>query len=254
MLADRKFIGIIPARYASSRFPGKPLADLGGKTIVQRVYEQARLALETVCVATDDERIAAAVKSFGGRCIMTSDQHQSGTDRCCEAYFKIGRGFNVIINIQGDEPFIHPEHIETLKACFHDPGVQIATLVKPILPEEDFASTMSVSNTPKVVINRHREAMYFSRSIIPYFRGKPHTEWLGSHVYYRHIGIYAYRADVLSEITRLPQSPLELAESLEQLRWMEYGYKIKVGITNIDSIGIDTMEDLERARQRLGVR
>jgi 3-deoxy-manno-octulosonate cytidylyltransferase (CMP-KDO synthetase) len=222
--------------------------------MIQHVYERAQLALESVYVATDDERIAWAVKSFGGRVIMTSDQHKSGTDRCCEAYYKIGRGYNVVINIQGDEPFIAPEHIETLKSCFAYAGVQIATLVKPISPDEDFATTMSISNTPKVVINKYKEAMYFSRSIIPYFRGKPHTEWLGEHTYYRHIGLYAYRADILHEITQLPQSPLEVAESLEQLRWLENGYKIKVGITDIDTMGIDTMEDLERARLKLGVK
>jgi 3-deoxy-manno-octulosonate cytidylyltransferase (CMP-KDO synthetase) len=209
--------------------------------------------LESVYVATDDKRIALAVKAFGGQVVMTSDQHESGTDRCCEAYLKVGRGYNVVINIQGDEPFIQPEHIETLKNCFIDPGTQIATLVKPLQADDDFASSLSFSNTPKVVINKYKEAMYFSRSIIPYFRGKPHTEWIANHTYYRHIGLYAYRADILREITQLPQSPLELAESLEQLRWLEYGYKIKVGITELESIGIDTPEDLVRARLRLGL-
>ncbi|GHV50099.1 3-deoxy-manno-octulosonate cytidylyltransferase [Bacteroidia bacterium] len=251
---ERKFIGIIPARYASSRFPGKPLADLGGKPVIQHVYEQAISVLECVYIATDDKRIALAAKAFGGQVVMTSEEHQSGTDRCCEAYLKIGRGYNVVINIQGDEPFIQPEHIETLKNCFADPGTQIATLVMPLQASEDFASSLSFSNTPKVVINKYKEAMYFSRSIIPYFRGKPHTEWLASHTYYRHIGLYAYRADILREITQLPQSPLELAESLEQLRWLEYGYKIKVGITELESIGIDTPEDLVRARLRLGIK
>jgi 3-deoxy-manno-octulosonate cytidylyltransferase (CMP-KDO synthetase) len=248
---EKRFIGIIPARYASTRFPGKPLADLGGKPMIQHVYERARSVLECVYVATDDMRIALAVASFGGKTVMTSNEHLSGTDRCCEAYLKIGRGYNVVINIQGDEPFIRSEHIELLKACFVDPGVQIATLVKPVLPGEDFATSLS-SNTPKVVINKYREAMFFSRSIIPYYRGKPHTEWLKAHMYYRHIGLYAYRADVLNEITQLPPSPLEIAESLEQLRWLENGYKIKVGITNIDSIGIDTPEDLVRARGHWG--
>ncbi|MDR2495726.1 MAG: 3-deoxy-manno-octulosonate cytidylyltransferase [Tannerellaceae bacterium] len=244
---EKRFIGIIPARYASTRFPGKPLADLGGKPMIQHVYERARSVLDCVYVATDDKRIALAVASFGGKTVMTSGAHLSGTDRCCEAYLKIGRGYNVVINIQGDEPFIRFEHIELLKSCFVDPGVQIATLVKPVVPGEDFATSLSL-NTPKVVINKYREAMFFSRSIIPYYRGKPHTEWLNSHTYYRHIGLYAYRADVLNEITQLPPSPLEIAESLEQLRWLENGYKIKVGITNIDSIGIDTPEDLVRAR------
>ena len=248
---EKRFIGIIPARYASTRFPGKPLADLGGKPMIQHVYERARAVLECVYVATDDKRVAAAVTAFGGKAVMTSDKHLSGTDRCCEAYLKAGRGFNVVINIQGDEPFIRVEHIELLKACFADQGVQIATLVKPVLPKEDFSLALS-SNTPKVVINKYREAMFFSRSIIPYYRGKPHPEWPKAHTYYRHIGLYAYRADVLIEITRLPPSPLELAESLEQLRWLENGYKIKVGITDIDSIGIDNPEDLARARLYLG--
>jgi 3-deoxy-manno-octulosonate cytidylyltransferase (CMP-KDO synthetase) len=217
--------------------------------MIQRVYEQASSVLEAVYVATDDKRIEAAVKSFGGRAIMTSNEHVSGTDRCCEAFMKVGRGFNVVINIQGDEPFIQPEQIETLKACFSDSSVQIATLIKPICPDTDFGAAFSGSNTPKVVINRYREAMYFSRSIIPYYRGKPHTEWLANHTYYKHIGMYAYRADVLQELTLLPQSPLELAESLEQLRWLQYGYKIKCGITEFETIGIDTPEDLERARK-----
>jgi len=216
--------------------------------MIQRVYEQARTVLETVYVATDDVRIEAAVKAFGGRVVMTAEQNYSGTDRCCEAYMKIGRGFNVVVNIQGDEPFIQPEHIETLMACFSNSGVQIATLVKPLSSDDDFATALTGYNTPKVVINRNREAMYFSRSIIPYYRGKPHTEWLANHTYYKHIGMYAYRADILQELTLLPQSPLELAESLEQLRWLENGYRIKVGITELETIGIDTPEDLERAR------
>jgi 3-deoxy-manno-octulosonate cytidylyltransferase (CMP-KDO synthetase) len=250
---ERRFIGIIPARYASTRFPGKPLADLGGKPVIQHVYERAKSAIENVYVATDDKRIEAAVKAFGGKVVMTSDRHQSGTDRCCEAYMKVGRGFNVVINIQGDEPFIRSEQIETLKACFVDAGIQIATLVKPLRSNDDFAASLSGSNSPKVVINRNKEAMYFSRSIIPYFRGRPHTEWLANHTYYKHIGLYAYRADVLREITLLPQSPLELAESLEQLRWLENGYKIKVGISEFETIGIDTLEDLKRARKLINL-
>ncbi len=242
-----KFIGIIPARYASSRFPGKPLVDMDGKTMIQRVYEQVVQAVDDVCVATDDERIEAAVKAFGGNVVMTSDKHRSGTDRCFEAYQKVGNGFDVVINIQGDEPFIHPEQIETIKACFTDDQVQIATLVKPFRSDADFESTLFNPNSPKVVVNKKSEAMYFSRSIIPYIRGKKYTEWLSSHVFYKHIGMYAYRADILAEITALPQSTLELAESLEQLRWLENGYKIKVGITEQETIGIDTPEDLEKA-------
>ena len=242
-----KFIGIIPARYASTRFPGKPLALLGGKPMIQRVYEQVKETVDRVCVATDDERIEAAVKAFGGNVVMTSDQHRSGTGRCEEAYQKVGEPFDVIINIQGDEPFIHPEQIETIKRCFEDESVDIATLVKPFAADGDFESTLFNPNSPKVVVNKRMEAMYFSRSIVPYIRGKKYTEWLSAHVFYKHIGMYAYRADVLKEITALPPSSLEIAESLEQLRWLENGYKIKVGITEQETIGIDTPEDLEKA-------
>lgn len=246
-----KFIGIIPARYASTRFPGKPLADMDGKPMIQRVYEQVRGTVDEVCVATDDERIEKAVKAFGGNVVMTSHQHKSGTDRCYEAYQKAGGNYDVVINIQGDEPFIQPQQIETIKSCFTDGEIQIATLVKPFRPDDDFEKVLFNPNSPKVVINRNNEAMYFSRSVIPYVRGKVFTEWLPNHTYYKHIGMYAYRADVLAEITRLPQSPLELAESLEQLRWLENGYKIKVGITDIETIGIDTPEDLDRAVEAL---
>lgn len=248
-----KFIGIIPARYASTRFPGKPLADMAGKPMIQRVYEQVVDSVDKVCVATDDERIEAAVRAFGGNVVMTSDQHRSGTDRCFEAYQKVGEGFDIVINIQGDEPFIHPEQIETIKACFTDDTVQIATLVKPFAADADFERDLFNPNSPKVVVNRKGEAMYFSRSVIPYIRGKQHTEWLASQTFYKHIGMYAYRADVLAEITALPQSPLELAESLEQLRWLENGYKIKVGITEQETIGIDTPEDLAKAVKQLTV-
>ena len=246
-----KFIGIIPARYASTRFPAKPLAMLGGKPVIQRVYEQVAGVLDEAYVATDDERIEAAVKAFGGKVVMTSVNHKSGTDRCYEAFTKVGEGYDVIVNIQGDEPFIHPEQIETIKSCFTDEQVQIATLVKPFLPDDDFESTLFNPNSPKVVVNKKMEAMYFSRSIIPYIRGKQYTEWLPSHTFYKHIGMYAYRADVLAEITALPQSTLELAESLEQLRWLENGYKIKVGITRQETIGIDTPEDLLKALEVL---
>lgn len=242
-----KFIGIIPARYASTRFPGKPLADMNGKPMIQRVYEQVQGVLDAVCVATDDIRIEKAVKSFGGKVVMTSELHRSGTDRCYEAFCKVGNGYDVIINIQGDEPFIHPEQVETLKACFTDSSIRLATLVKPFHPDDNFETTLFNANTPKVVLNKNNEAMYFSRSIIPYIRGKNYNEWLPNHTYYKHIGLYAYKAEILKEITSLPQSPLELAESLEQLRWLENGYKIKVGITNKETIGIDTPEDMEKA-------
>ena len=242
-----KFIGIIPARYASTRFPGKPLADMLGKPMIQRVYERVQSVLDAVCVATDDARIEEAVKQFGGHVVMTSDRHRSGTDRCYEAYQQCGTDYDVVINIQGDEPFIHPEQIETLKACFADPTTQIATLVKAFRADGDFESTLFNPNSPKVVFNKQHEALYFSRSIIPYIRGEKYTEWLKNHTFYKHIGLYAYRAEVLKEITQLPQSTLELAESLEQLRWLENGYKIKVGITDQETIGIDTPEDMEKA-------
>jgi 3-deoxy-manno-octulosonate cytidylyltransferase (CMP-KDO synthetase) len=218
-----------------------------GKTMIQRVYEQVHSALDAVCVATDDRRIFAAVKAFGGNVVLTSTKHKSGTDRCYEAYTKVGRGYQVVVNIQGDEPFTQPSQIETLKSCFDDVYVQIATLVKPLRPGDNFEATLFNHNSPKVVLNKNNEAIYFSRSVIPYFRGKVHTEWLANHTYYKHIGLYAYRADVLREITLLPQSPLEIAESLEQLRWLENGYRIKAGITDQDTIGIDTPEDMKHA-------
>ena len=242
------FIGIIPARYASTRFPGKPLADIAGKSMIQRVYEQASKALDTVVVATDDQRIYDAVQAFGGQVAMTSDQHKSGTDRCYEALTKAEGNFDVVINIQGDEPFVKPEQIEELKACFDEASTQIATLVKPFSADDDFEVLFN-ANSPKVVFNTNREALYFSRSVIPYYRNAVHTEWLKKQTYYKHIGMYAYRAQVLGEITKLPQSPLELAESLEQLRWLENGYRIKIGITDTETIAIDTPEDLKRANE-----
>ncbi|WP_273389935.1 3-deoxy-manno-octulosonate cytidylyltransferase [Barnesiella viscericola] len=241
-----KFIGIIPARYASTRFPGKPLADMKGKYMIQRVYEQACKVLDRVCVATDDERIFNAVQSFGGQVVMTSERHRSGTDRCFEAYTNLGGGEEVVINIQGDEPFIKPEQIESLIACFDSPQTQIATLVRPFEATEGYEA-LANPNSPKVVMNERHEALYFSRSIIPYLRGVDPEQWLSQHVYYKHIGMYGYRADVLGEITRLPQSSLELAESLEQLRWLQNGYTVKVGITTQETIGIDTPADLQKA-------
>ena len=241
------FLGIIPSRYASTRFPGKPLADMDGKPMIRRVYEQALQAVDRLYVATDDERIAAAVENFGGRVILTSGAHRSGTDRCCEAYRKAGVEADVIINIQGDEPFVRPEQIERLKSCFSRADTQIATLVKAFDREGDFEQTLFDPDTPKVVINSRSEAMYFSRSIVPYIRGKAHTEWLKSHTFYKHIGLYAYRADILKEITALPPSSLEIAESLEQLRWLQNGYRIKTAVTTLETIGIDTPDDMAKA-------
>lgn len=252
-----KFIGIIPARYASTRFPAKPLAMLGGKRVVERVYRQVEGVLDDVMVATDDERIESAVRSFGGNVIMTSTAHRSGTDRVHEALEKwldmhsdICVDDIVVVNIQGDEPFIQKEQLETVKSCFDDPTTDIATLVKPFT-ETDGLAALENPNSPKVVVNKRMEAMYFSRSIIPFMRGEDKNSWIGKHTYYKHIGLYAYRAEVLRQITALPQSPLELAESLEQLRWLENGYKIKVGISNIETIGIDTPEDLQHAEEFL---
>lgn len=241
-----KFTGIIPARYASTRFPGKPLVDMKGKTMIQRVYEQVSIVLDSVYVATDDSRIYETVEAFGGRAIMTSEKHRSGTDRCEEAYYKIGEKSDVIINIQGDEPFIKPCQIEEIMKCFDSEDTQIATLVKAFDSTDEWDVLMN-PNSPKVVLNDKNEAMYFSRSIIPYLRNIPRQEWLLNHVFYKHIGMYAYRVDVLKEITKLPQSTLELAESLEQLRWLQNGYKIKVGITTQETIGIDTPDDLGKA-------
>ena len=241
-----KFIVIIPARYASTRFPGKPLALLGGKPMIQRVYEQVAGVVEDVVVATDDERIYNAVEAFGGRVVMTSANHKSGTDRCWEAYQKQGEEFDVVINVQGDEPFIAHSQLKAIMACFEDEATDIATLVKPFT-EEDGLAALENPNSPKVVLDKQSRAIYFSRSVIPYLRGVEREQWLKTHTYYKHIGMYAFRADVLREVTSLAQSPLELAESLEQLRWLENGYKIGVGISNVETVGIDTPEDLQRA-------
>ena len=215
--------------------------------MIQRVYEQAKKALDDVVVATDDERIYDCVKSFGGEVVMTRADHKCGTDRCLEAFEKLAiQGEAVVINIQGDEPFIQPEQIEAIKSCFDDPTTQIATLVKPFT-EEDGLPALENPNTPKVVMSPDGTALLFSRSVIPYLRGVDKSEWLAQHMHYKHIGMYAYRAQVLKQITQLPQTPMEKAESLEQLRWLENGYKIKVAICHTASIGIDTPADLERA-------
>lgn len=245
-----KFLGIIPARYASTRFPAKPLAMLGGKTVIQRVYEQVKTKLEHAVVATDDERIKQAVEAFGGEVVMTSPNHKSGTDRCYEALTKVGGDYDVVINIQGDEPFIQASQLEAVMRCFDDAETQIATLVKPFKPENGYDALENV-NSPKVVLNARSQALYFSRSIIPFQRNKERQEWLNGHTYYKHIGLYAYRCEVLKEITQLPQSSLEIAESLEQLRWLENGYVIKVGQTDVETIGIDTPEDLAHAEEFL---
>lgn len=246
-----KFLGIIPARYASTRFPGKPLANIGGKMMIQRVYEQVVSSLDEAWVATDDERIATAVRSFGGKVVLTSDQHRSGTDRCLEAAQTIGGDFDVIINIQGDEPFIQPAQIQALKDCFiQNPETKLATLIKPFTAN-DGVDALFNPNSPKVVINLRGEALYFSRSVVPYLRGTEPEHWLEQRTFYKHIGIYAYQTQTLSEIAALPQSPLELTESLEQLRWLENGYIIKTAVTDIENLAVDTPEDLENIRQYL---
>lgn len=245
-----KFIGIIPARYASTRFPGKPLALIGGMTMIERVYRQASKALDNVAVATDDRRIYDAVENFGGVAVMTSEHHKSGTDRIREAYANLGSDADVVINIQGDEPFIDPQQIEALKGCFEDPEVELATLVRPFDPAAGFDALFN-KNTPKVTFDAKGNALYFSRSIIPYVRDYPWEEWVDKANFYTHIGMYGYRAATLDAITRLPRSPLEIAESLEQLRWLENGYKIRVAVNDCPTIGIDTPEDLARAEEML---
>jgi 3-deoxy-manno-octulosonate cytidylyltransferase (CMP-KDO synthetase) len=236
-----KILGIIPARYASTRFPGKPLVDIAGKSMIQRVYEQAKKCthLTEVIAATDDDRIFKHVTDFGGVAVMTSSDHQSGTDRCAEVAQKHPT-YDVIINIQGDEPYIDPEQITKLISCFNNTGTQIATLIKEILTEQELHNT----NSPKVIINKHSEAIYFSRSPLPHIRGQEPQHWLQHFTYFKHIGIYGYRADILQQITKLPVSPLEKAESLEQLRWIENSYKIKVAETELETYAIDTPEDL----------
>jgi 3-deoxy-manno-octulosonate cytidylyltransferase (CMP-KDO synthetase) len=239
-------LGIIPARYASTRFPGKPLTDINGKTMIRRVYEQATASgLSEVIVATDDERIFAHVLDFGGKAVMTAEHHQSGTDRCFEAYKLHDKPYEFIINIQGDEPFIKPEQIDLVASCFNRPNTQLATLVKKITTEEELFNT----NAPKVVLSNNADALYFSRQAIPYCRNVPQDIWHKQHTYYKHIGIYGYRADILEQITQLPPSALELAESLEQLRWLENGYKITTALTEFETIGIDSPEDLEKVRE-----
>ena len=242
-----KFIAIIPARYASTRFPGKPLAMLGGKPVIQRVYEQAVSVLDEAYVATDDERIFQTVTGFGGRAVMTRADHKSGTDRIEEAVEKLETDADVIINIQGDEPFVQASQIETLCHLFDAPETQIGTLGKPFETMEAVLNP----NSPKIVCDRRGFALYFSRSVIPYVRNKKQQEWLQHFPFLKHLGLYAYHREVLREVTQLPQSPLELAESLEQLRWLENGYRIRVGKTDVETVGIDTPEDLERAEQFL---
>jgi 3-deoxy-manno-octulosonate cytidylyltransferase (CMP-KDO synthetase) len=238
-----KILGIIPARYASTRFPGKPLVDIAGKSMIQRVYEQAKkcIGVSEVIVATDDERIFNHVSGFGGLTVLTSAGHQSGTDRCAEVAF-VHPQYDVIVNIQGDEPFIDPEQISKLASCFNDPETQIATLVKKVKNIDELFNP----NSPKVIINKLSEAIYFSRSPLPHIRGHEQQNWLNYYTYFKHIGIYGYRADILQQITKLPVSSLEKAENLEQLRWLENSYRIKVAETELETFAVDTPEDLKK--------
>lgn len=241
-----KILGIIPARFGSTRFPGKPLVDIDGKTMIQRVYEQAKqtTALADVVVATDDDRIFNEVTRFGGRVVMTSRSHQSGTDRCAEVVNKLSEQYDVVINIQGDEPFIDPKQITQLCNCFLDDKTQIATLIKRITDQHDLFN----ENKVKVTFSTSQFAIYFSRNAIPFFRGEVPDNWLKNHAYFKHIGIYGYKTDVLKKITALKPSTLELAEGLEQLRWLENGYNIKVAETELEAISIDTPDDLKKIK------
>ena len=243
-----KTIAIIPARYASTRFPGKPLAMLGEKPMIQWVCERvsAMPELAAAVVATDDERIEAAVKGFGGRVMMTSNTHRSGTDRCGEVLNKLesmGEHYDVVINVQGDEPFVDESQLRALVECFKDESVQIATLKKEIGDQE----TLMSPNAVKVVTNKCGEALYFSRYTIPYVRGVEAEHWMEKTKFYKHVGIYAFRSEVLKKLVKMEQGTLEKMESLEQLRWLEYGYHIKVVETCVENVGIDTVDYLARA-------
>lgn len=249
-LIGRRVIGLIPARYASTRFPGKPLERLGGHTVIERVYRRVSDALENVAVATDDRRIMDAVQSFGGKAVMTSDRHRTGTDRIREAYANLGSDADIVINIQGDEPFIDPEQIRSLVGCFDDADTDIATLARRFDPSQGFEALFD-PNLVKVTFGVNGRALYFSRSIIPYVRGVDWKLWLESATFHTHVGIYAYRADVLFRLADLPQSALEKAESLEQLRWLENGYNIRVAVTDSPTVGIDTPADLANAEKYL---
>ncbi|WP_329903585.1 3-deoxy-manno-octulosonate cytidylyltransferase [Porphyromonas pogonae] len=242
---SNRVIAIIPARYASSRFPGKPLADMLGKPMIRRVVEQAKKVVHRVVVATDDQRIYDTVSNFGGEVVMTSPNHRSGTDRCAEAYQIMNKGEEIVLNLQGDEPFIHLQQISDLVAAFDTAEVQIATLAEAYCPDVP-DMTLQNPNQVKVVMDIRNNALYFSRSVIPHFRDCT-ANMASLHTYYKHIGLYAFRSDVLKEITSLPRGILEQAESLEQLRWLENGYKIRIIKTSESTIGIDTPEDLERA-------
>ena len=242
--------GIIPARYASTRFPGKPLIDIQGKSMIQRVYEQAAQskALNKLVVATDDERILQHVQSFGGNVIMTAAHHANGTDRCWDALQQLGPDYKYVINIQGDEPFIDPQQIDELGAVLQDGTAELATQMIPLSNHEELFDRGEV----KIVLNDSMEALYFSRMVIPFIKGVDEKDWHKHFTYYRHVGMYAYRRDILGKISAMPVSTLEQAESLEQLRWVQAGFKIKCVITSFESHCIDTPEDVEKVLRRMG--
>jgi len=246
-----KVLGIIPSRFGSSRFPGKPLIDLAGKSMIQRVYVQAKKSklLSDVIVATDDERIFKHVEKFGGKAMMTSTSHQSGTDRCAEVLEKLNSDYHAVINIQGDEPFINPDQIDLLAKCFDDDKTELATLIN----RTDDSNLIQNPNRIKVVIDKNNQALYFSRSPIPFMKEIPTMNWAKYHPYFLHIGIYGYRSDILKSITKLPVSSLEKTESLEQLRWLENGYRIKVAETNFESYSIDSPEDVNNVLKMAGL-
>lgn len=245
-----RIAAIIPARYHSTRLPAKPLQKLGGKSIIEWVYSAVKAVIKDVVVATDDVRIAEEVERFGGCAIMTSEAHRSGTDRCAEALTKMGGDYDIVVNVQGDEPFIRRKHIEALIACFNNPETEIATLAKPMTSAEDMADIHN-PNSVKVVTDLRGRALYFSRAAIPFQRDVEQSEWSKHHTYLKHIGIYAFRAQTLRDVTSLDTSSLEQTEKLEQLRWLEHGYYISVAKTPYATMGIDTPEDLQRAEEML---
>ena len=244
-----KFLGLIPARYGSTRLEGKPLVDINGKPMIQWVYEKSKEALKHVYVATDDERIYNAVEAFGGKVVMTSADHTTGTNRCLEALEKVNQihntEFDIVINIQGDEPMMDPEQIQTLQDCFKDPSTELATLVIPVTDSFDLENNSEVF----VTFDKNMKALYFSRAVIPVLHAIPKQEWMKHNTFYKHIGLYGYTAKTLQDFAQLPQSKLEMTEKLEQNRWLENGGMIKIGITEHHSIPVDTYEDLERIRK-----
>jgi 3-deoxy-manno-octulosonate cytidylyltransferase (CMP-KDO synthetase) len=249
MLHGKKVVAIIPARFASSRFPGKPLVDLGGKPMIQRTYERVKAVegFDRIVIATDDERIFDAAKVFGAEVMMTSIEHPTGTDRCAEVLSRLGEAVDYVINIQGDEPFIEPEQLREVAAGFSS-GAPILTLIKRITDQE----TLFNVNTPKVICDSEGHALYFSRQTIPFLRGVETSDWLNKHIFFKHIGLYAYRADILPGLSALKPTSLEIAESLEQLRWVQNGIRIKAIETQFETVGIDSPEDLEKI-QKMGL-